>query len=82
MLSPVEFWRATGFAFVAPVTSRVRPFPSSVVLTGGRVAGEVLLAQTRSIDTLARPIRPTGERAPAGLLVEARAKLALLLGIP
>jgi mRNA interferase MazF len=82
VLSPVEFWRATGFAFVAPVTSRVRPFPSSVVLpAGGRVTGEVLLGQTRSIDTLARPIRPTGDAVPSDLLGEARAKLAVLLDI-
>jgi mRNA interferase MazF len=68
---------------VAPITSKVRPFHSSVVLPRrAQITGEVLLAQTRSIDTLARPIRPTGQVAPAAVLAEARAKLALLLGIP
>ena len=82
VISPVEFWRSTGFAFVAPITSKVRPFPSSVVLPPtGQVAGEILLGQTRSIDTLARPIRPTGQAAPAAVLRAARAKLAVLLGI-
>ena len=82
VLSPVEFWRATGFAFAAPITGRVRPFPSSVVLTEkGAPSGEVLLGQTRSIDTLARPVRYAGEKVGAELLTEARAKLAVLLGM-
>jgi mRNA interferase MazF len=82
VLSPVEFWRATGFAFVAPITSRVRPFPSSLVLpAGGHLVGEVLLGQARSIDTLARPIRPAGQTVTADLLGEPRAKLAVLLDI-
>ena len=80
-LSPEAFWRATGFAFVAPITSRIRPFASSVVLPEGRIRGEVPLGQTRSIDTLARPLRPTGVRVPEDLLDQARAKLAVLLGI-
>jgi mRNA interferase MazF len=81
VLSPLAFWRATGFAFVAPITSRVRPFASSVLLPEGRIRGEVLLGQSRSIDTRARPLRPTGERVSEELLDEARAKLAVLLGI-
>jgi len=82
VLSPVAFWRATGFVFAAPITRRIRPFPSSVVLSGkGALSGEVLLGQTRSIDTLARPIRYIGERISADLLAEARAKLAVLLGM-
>lgn len=81
VLSPVEFWRATGFAFVAPITRRVRPFPSSVVLPEGCiVSGEVLLGQTRTIDTLARPILYAGEAVKIDLLAEARAKLMVLLG--
>ncbi len=82
VISPVAFWRATGFAFVAPITSRVRPFPSSAVLPpGSKISGEILLGQTRSIDTLARPILPTGESVTAELLAEVRGKLALLLGM-
>ncbi len=82
VLSPVEFWQATRFVFVAPITSRVRPFPSSVVLPADlAVTGEVMLGQTRSIDTLARPIRFAACVAPPDLLDEARAKVAILLGI-
>ena len=82
ILSPTEFWRATRFVFLAPVTTRVRPFPSSVVLPDGLgVAGEVLLGQARSIDTLARPILYSGQSVEFRVLAEAREKLALLLGI-
>jgi mRNA interferase MazF len=82
IISPMEFWRATRFAFVAPITSRVRPFPSSIVVPAGlKISGEALLGQMRSIDTLARPLLPSGERIDADLLAEARAKLGSLLGI-
>lgn len=82
VLSPIAFWRATGFAFVAPITSRVRPFPSSVVLPENcALSGEVLLGQTRTIDTMARPILFAGDRVKPDLLAEARAKLAVLLGL-
>jgi len=82
ILSPGDFWRVTRFAFIAPITSRVRPFPSSVVLPVGlKISGEILLSQVRSIDTVSRPIRYAGETLPADLLADARAKLAVLLGM-
>lgn len=82
VVSPVAFWRASRFAIVCPVTSRVRPFASSVVLPAGLpVQGEVLTAQLRSIDTLARPIRPVGARVPEAVMRELRGKLAALLGM-
>ena len=81
VISPVAFWRASGFAIVCPITSTVRPFGTSVVLPEGLpVAGEVLTSHVRSIDTLARPIRYAGT-VPAPLLAEARAKLAALIGL-
>src|SRR5690242_21087145 len=59
VLSPAIFTANTGFAIVCPITSRVRPFPTSVILPPGLpVSGEILLSHVRSIDTLARPIRP------------------------
>lgn len=45
------------------------------------MAGEVLTSHVRSIDTLNRPIRFSGQRLPALALTELRAKLAVLLGI-
>ncbi len=82
IVSPMAFWRATRFVFLAPITSRIRPFPSSAVLPPeSRISGEIMLSQMRSIDTLARPIIYAGERIDANLLNEARAKLSVLLGI-
>ncbi|MBI3275482.1 MAG: type II toxin-antitoxin system PemK/MazF family toxin, partial [Methylocystis sp.] len=35
VVSPAVFTENTGFAIVCPITSRVRPFPTSVVLPPG-----------------------------------------------
>ncbi len=40
-----------------------------------------MLAQARSIDTLARPIAYAGEALAPSVLAQARAKLAVLLGV-
>ena len=72
----------TGLAVVCPITSRVRPFPSSVVLPPGLpVAGEVLTSHIRSIDTLARPVIYTGASITTSLADEVRAKLAAFITI-
>lgn len=82
VVSPLAFWQATGFAVVCPITSRVRPFGTSVVLPDGlAVAGEVLVSHVRSIDTLARPIAFAGGTVPAIVLAEARGKLAAITGM-
>ncbi len=52
VVSPADFCRVTEFAIVCPITSRVRPFGTSVVLpTGLPVSGEILTSHVRSIDT-------------------------------
>ncbi|MGE5505503.1 MAG: type II toxin-antitoxin system PemK/MazF family toxin [Actinomycetota bacterium] len=82
VVSPVEFWRASAFAIVCPITSRIRPFGTSVVVpAGSAVAGEILTSHVRSIDTLARPILFAGGRVPQPVLDEVRAKLAALIGL-
>lgn len=82
VVSPVDFWRASGFAAVCPITSRVRPFGTSSVLPPGlTVAGEVLASHVRSIDTLARPVAYAGSAVPAEVLEEVRAKLSALIGL-
>lgn len=81
VVSPADFWRASGFAIVCPITSRVRPFGTSVVLPPGlAVAGEILTSHVRSIDTLARPIDHAGS-VPPPVLAEVRGKLAALIGL-
>src|SRR5260370_24768061 len=58
VVSSAEFTENTAFAVVCPITSRIRPFPTSVALPPGLpIAGEILTSHIRSIDTLARPIR-------------------------
>ena len=57
VVSPVAFWQTTRLAIVCPITSRIRPFGTSVVLPEGlALTGEVLTSLVRSIDTMARPI--------------------------
>jgi mRNA interferase MazF len=82
VISPKPFWHATRFAIVCPITSRVRPFGTSVVLPPGLpVDGEILTSHVRSIDTLERPIASAGAPVPHHILAELRAKLAVLTGI-
>ena len=82
VVSPADFCRVTEFAIVCPITSRVRPFGTSVVLPMGLpVSGEVLTSHVRSIDTLARPISYAGAAVPAEILHEVRMKLAALIGL-
>jgi mRNA interferase MazF len=81
VVSPIEFWRASRFAVVCPITSRVRPFSLSVVLPEGLpIRGEVLTGQVRSIDTIARPVAFAGVRVPLAILEDVRAKLVALIG--
>lgn len=82
VISPVAFWRASRFAIVCPITSRVRPFGTSVVLPPGLpIGGEILAGHVRSIDTTARPIVSANCRVAASVLDDVRARLAALMGI-
>jgi mRNA interferase MazF len=82
VVSPAAFVLNTGFVMVCPITSRIRPFPTSVVLPEGLpIAGEILLSNLRSIDTRARPIHPIGASVPPETARRVRAKLAALITI-
>jgi mRNA interferase MazF len=82
VVSPAAFTLYTAFAIVCPITTRIRPFPTSVVLPEGLpIAGEILLSNLRSIDTVARPIRPIGAKVPAETARLVRAKLDALIAI-
>jgi len=81
VLSPIDFWRASRFVIVCPITSRVRPFDSSVVLPAGlAIMGEILTSHVRSIDATSRPILYAGARVPEIVLDDVRAKLITLIG--
>ncbi|HEY1796513.1 MAG TPA: type II toxin-antitoxin system PemK/MazF family toxin [Stellaceae bacterium] len=80
VVSPIEFNRVSEFVIVCPITSRVRPFGTSVVLPAELpVSGEVLTGHVRSIDALARPVVHIGQVPPA-VLEDVRAKLVVLIG--
>jgi mRNA interferase MazF len=82
VVPPLDFCRVTEFAIVCPITSRVRPFGTSVLLPMGLpVSGEILTSHVRSIDTLARPISYAGAAVTAEILHEVRMKLAALIGL-
>jgi mRNA interferase MazF len=82
VVSPSAFWQASGFAIVCPITSKIRPFGTSVVLPEGLpVSGEILTSHVRSIDMLTRPISSAGAAVPDAVLADVRAKLAVLIGI-
>lgn len=82
VVSHRDFYLLTRFVIVCPITSRVRPFPSSVVLPAGLpVAGEILVSAVKTIDGSARPVEPIFARIPAETAAEVRAKLLALVTI-
>jgi mRNA interferase MazF len=82
IISSSAFTVNTGLAVLCPITSRMRPFPTSVVLPPSLpIAGETLTSHIRGIDTLARPIRYAGSAAPAAIAGLVRAKLNALITI-
>ncbi|MBV8506576.1 MAG: type II toxin-antitoxin system PemK/MazF family toxin [Alphaproteobacteria bacterium] len=82
VVSPAEFCRVTEFAIVCPITSRVRPFGTSVALPAGLpVSGEIVTSHVRSIDTLARPISYAGAAVHAANSRGGPRQLAALIGL-
>ncbi len=82
VVSASAFSVNTGLAVVCPITSRVRPFPTSVVLPSGLpIAGEILVSHIRSIDTQARPVHYAGAAVPPEVAQLVRAKLNSFLTI-
>jgi mRNA interferase MazF len=82
VISSAAFASNTGLAVVCPITSRVRPFPTSVVLPENLpVRGEILVSHVRSIDTQARPVLYAGASVPAHIAQLVRAKLDAFITI-
>jgi mRNA interferase MazF len=82
VISPAGFFQSARFVIVCPITSKIRPFNSSVVLPADfPVKGEILTSHVSSLDGLSRPIRFSGAKASPEILAEVRAKLAVLCGI-
>jgi len=82
VVSPAVFTENTGLAIVCPITSRVRPFPTSVVLPlSSPIAGEILTSHIRCLDTQARPIRYAGVAVSDEIARLVRAKLDTFITI-
>jgi mRNA interferase MazF len=82
VVSPAAFTENSGLAVVCPITSRVRPFPTSVVLPAGLpISGEILTSHIRSIDTLARPVLDAGATIAPNVAQLVRAKLNTFITI-
>ncbi len=82
VVSPAAFTENTGLVVVCPITSRIRPFPTSVVLpSGSPITGEILTSHIRSIDTQARPVRYAGVAVPTEIAQLVRAKLNTFITI-
>ena len=82
VVSSTAFTENTGLAIVCPITSRVRPFPTSVILPASLpIAGEILTSHIRSIDTQARPIRYAGAAVSDETARLVRAKLNTFITI-
>lgn len=82
VVSSASFTENTGLATVCPITSHIRPFPTSVVLPPNLpIVGEILTSHIRSIDTQARPIRYAGSAVPPATAQLVRAKLNAFITI-
>jgi mRNA interferase MazF len=82
VVSSAAFSGYTNLAIVCPITSRVRPFPTSVVLPADLpVSGEILTSHIRSIDLMARPVRYAGGAISAATAQLVRAKLSSFVTI-
>jgi len=67
---------------IYPITSKIRPFPSSTVLPDTfPIKDEILTGQIRSIDTKSRRFKFSGYRVHTSTLEEVRNKLAVMAGI-
>ena len=79
VISTTRLNQGTALLIVCPITSRVRPFPSSVVLPPGLpVSGEILLSYMQSIDLLARPVKTIGASIPGETIELVQAKLRMI----
>lgn len=81
ILTSEDFHQRSHRAVICPITTKLRGWPTSVLLPNGlQTIGEVLTDQVRTID---RTVRMFGivEKAPAEVVRDVRIKLASLLGI-
>lgn len=81
VVSASAFSKNTGLAVVCPITSRIRPFPTSVVLPAGFRSPARSWSAIRSIDMQVRPVRYAGAAVPADIAQLVRGKLNSFVAI-
>ncbi len=82
VLTQREYNMRSSVLIVCPITRKRRKWPFEVSLPAvGRLTGVVLVDQIKAVDPAARPVG-YGGHLPDDALVEVKAKLAVLLGIP
>lgn len=81
VLNPGVYNARTGLCIACPLTSQAKGYPFEVAIPPGHaVTGVVLVDQVRSLSWTARNAEVKG-KAPAEIMEEVRAKLAVLVGI-
>ncbi len=81
VLTSKEFHETSRRSVICPITSKIRNWPTNVVLPRGlQTVGEIMIDQVRSIDRAERMFE-TIEKAPDQILHDVRGKLAVMVGI-
>lgn len=81
VLSPKQFNRSTGFAWLCPVTSQAKGYPFEVEIAGSRKTGGVILAdQMKSLDWAARNLHKV-DAVSAACVKEVKTLIATILSV-
>ena len=81
VLTSKEFHETSRRCVICPITSKIRNWPTNVVLPHGlQTRGEIMIDQVRSIDRAERMFE-TIEKAPDEILHAVRGRLAVMVGI-
>jgi mRNA interferase MazF len=80
VLTDLRYNRASGLAVVCPLTSTIKPYPFTLPISVGGVAGAVLVDQVKSLDWAGRKAE-FHSKAPALTVSKVRQYLAVLLQI-
>ena len=81
VLSARIYNEKASLAVVCPVTSQAKGYPFEIAMPAGiAIRGVILADQLKSLDWRQRQVQKAG-RIPAGVLMQLRKRVAVLLGI-
>jgi mRNA-degrading endonuclease toxin of MazEF toxin-antitoxin module len=86
IISATKFNLATGFAFIAPITtvgtaSRLNGFAVPLIGSGTAVTGVIQIDQVKSLDWRNRHAERLKDRVPDDILAEVLERFALIFGL-